>query len=304
LPEQALEAKDGDNMRQKTFELADEPNGSHAIPGKQADWDYRVAPFSLERRMVAASAAVGRRQSNIQFLTEVDISQPRRLMRKFAEREGEKLSLTAYIIRCLAQAIVAHPHLNAFRKGNKLILLDEVTISAQVEREVAGELVPGPIGIQSVQRKTLRQIQQELRAAQEKSHSDYSELSGLGFLRFLPSFMYRFFIRVASRNVKMMTRYGAVGVTAVGMLGPKDQAMWLIPLVGGATVAVGVGGIITRPAMVDGMLEERERLCLTITFNHDIVDGAPAARFIKTFSGLLQTGELLNEMETEPRKRG
>lgn len=73
----------------------------------------------------------------------------------------------------------------------------------------------------------------------------------------------------------------------------KNQALWLIPLVGGATVAVAVGGIVERPCVKDGQIETREHLCLTVTFNHDIVDGAPAARFLKRFSELLMTGELL-----------
>jgi pyruvate/2-oxoglutarate dehydrogenase complex dihydrolipoamide acyltransferase (E2) component len=91
----------------------------------------------------------------------------------------------------------------------------------------------------------------------------------------------------------MMERYGAVGVTAVGMFGKKNQALWLVPIVGGATVGVAVGGIVKRPCISDGQLESREHLCLTITFNHDIVDGAPAARFVKRFSELLMSGELL-----------
>ena len=95
-----------------------------------------------------------------------------------------------------------------------------------------------------------------------------------------------------------MKRYGAIGVTAVGMFGPRNQATWLIPLVGGATVGVAVGGIVRRPCVHDGQLESREHLCLTITFNHDIVDGAPAARFVKRFSELLMSGDLLaNEMD-------
>lgn len=39
----------------------------------------------------------------------------------------------------------------------------------------------------------------------------------------------------------------------------------------------------------------REHLCLTLTFDHDIVDGAPAARFVKSFSKLLQGGEPLRD---------
>jgi pyruvate/2-oxoglutarate dehydrogenase complex dihydrolipoamide acyltransferase (E2) component len=46
---------------------------------------------------------------------------------------------------------------------------------------------------------------------------------------------------------------------------------------------------------VDGRIEPREHLCLTLTFNHDIVDGAPAARFAKTFGEMLKSGDLLRE---------
>ncbi len=109
------------------------------------------------------------------------------------------------------------------------------------------------------------------------------------WVRFIPGFLLRTFIRLASRSINMMERYGVVGVTAVGMFG--SGAMSLIPLAGGATVTVTVGSIVERPALIDGRLEAREHLCLTVSFNHDIVDGAPAARFLKSFSEILKNGE-------------
>jgi pyruvate/2-oxoglutarate dehydrogenase complex dihydrolipoamide acyltransferase (E2) component len=92
-----------------------------------------------------------------------------------------------------------------------------------------------------------------------------------------------------------MERYGAIGITAVGMFGDKNQAVWGIPLTGGATVEVTVGGIVERPYVRDGQIETREHLCLTVTFNHDIIDGGPAARFLKRFSELLKGGALLRD---------
>jgi len=88
----------------------------------------------------------------------------------------------------------------------------------------------------------------------------------------------------------MVGRYGAVSVTAVGMFG-KD-ALWFLPL-GGATVLVTVGSIVERVVMKDGRPELREHLCLTVSFDHEIVDGAPAARFVKRLSELLSGGEAL-----------
>ena len=256
---------------------------------------YQTIPFSTNRRMVAASAAVGREQNNIQALLEVDISEPRSLIREHKQQTGENLSLTAFIVASLAQAIAEHPHLNSFRKGRKLILLEDIGIGVLVEREIDGEIIPENLGIRAAQTKTYRQIHEEIRAAQENGNDGLGGLSGTTWVRFIPGFLFRAFIHIASKNMAMMKHYGAVGVTAVGMFGPRNQALWFLPLVGGATVGVAVGGIVERPCTSDGIIDIHEHLCLTITFNHDIVDGSPAARFLKRFSELLQDGSLLKE---------
>jgi pyruvate/2-oxoglutarate dehydrogenase complex dihydrolipoamide acyltransferase (E2) component len=256
---------------------------------------YQVLPFTMNRRMVAASASVGREQNNIQAIIEVDISEPRRLIREHRQRTAERLSLTAYVTTCLARAIAEHPNLNAFRKGRNLIVLDDITISVMVEREIDGETVPEPFGIRATQTKTYRQIHDAIRAAQAHHGDGLGGLSGMTWLRFIPDFLFCTFIRLASQNIRMMERYGTVSITAFGMFGNKNQAAWGLPLVGGATVSVAVGGIVERPCVKDGRLKTCEHLCLTVTFNHDIVDGAPAARFLKRFSELLKNGELLRD---------
>jgi pyruvate/2-oxoglutarate dehydrogenase complex dihydrolipoamide acyltransferase (E2) component len=256
---------------------------------------YRAVPLSRNRRMMAATLDIARQQNNIQAMIEVDISEARRIIQEHRRQAGERLSLTAYVVACLARAVAEHPQLNAFRKGGNLILLDNVTISVLVEREVAGEMMPENLGIRFAQKKTLRQIHDQIRAAQEHADDGLGGLSGATWVRFIPGFLMRTFIRLASRNITMMDRYGAVGVTAVGMFGSKNEAMWLLPLVGGATVAVAVGGIVERPSLQNGRVENHEHLCLTVTFNHEIVDGAPAARFLKTFSAHLKSGDLLRD---------
>ncbi|MBN1485557.1 MAG: 2-oxo acid dehydrogenase subunit E2 [Chloroflexia bacterium] len=253
---------------------------------------YRVLPFSANRRMAAASAAVCRERSTIHMLTEVDVSEPRRLIREHRRRTGERLSFTAYVVTCLARAVAEQPHLNALRRGGRLFLLDDVTVGALVERELGGESIPEPFGIRAADKKSYRQIHDEIRAAQQESDERLGGLSGMAWVRFIPGFMLRTLIRLASRSVYMARRYGVVTVTAVGMFarGP----LWAVP-VSAATVAVAVGSIVGRPVVVDGRLEEREHLCLTLSFDHDIVDGAPAARFSGRFAELLAGGDVLRE---------
>ena len=264
------------------------------LPGtKKAKGGYQATPLSVNRQMMRATLDIARQQNNIQALIEVDISKPRELIRIHKEQTGERLSLTAYVVACLGRAIAHHPQLNSFRKRQKLILLDDVTISVMVERELEGERMPENLGVRCAQERTIREIHEVIRTAQDHADDGLGGLEGMTWIRFIPGFLMRSFVRLASRNISMMKRYGAVGVTAIGMFSSKNQALWAIPLVGGATVAVAIGGIVERPCLIDGQLESREHLCLTVTFNHEIVDGAPAARFLKTFSEVLKSGDLL-----------
>jgi pyruvate/2-oxoglutarate dehydrogenase complex dihydrolipoamide acyltransferase (E2) component len=253
---------------------------------------YRVVPFTANRQMAAASAKVSGERNTIHMLTEVDITEPRRLIREHRERTGERFSFTAYIVTCLARAIAEQPQLNSLRRGNRLIVLDDVTIGTLVERNLEGELIPEPVGIRAADKKSYRQVHEEIRAAQQESDARLGGLSGMTWVRFIPGFLLRTFIHLASRNVAMAQRYGVVAVTAVGMFGRGP--LWAVPL-SAATVGVAVGGIVGRPVVVDGQVEEREHLCLTLSFDHDIVDGAPAARFTGRFAQLLASGEVLRE---------
>src|SRR5512137_2417008 len=126
---------------------------------------YKSLPLSSYRQAVIASAFVTKEKNAIHSFTEVDITEPRHLIKEHFERTGEKLSLTAYIVTCLAQVIKEHPELNSFIRGRRLIILDDVTVSVLIDREMAGEKVPEPLAIKEAQKKSFRQIQDEIRAA-------------------------------------------------------------------------------------------------------------------------------------------
>jgi pyruvate/2-oxoglutarate dehydrogenase complex dihydrolipoamide acyltransferase (E2) component len=85
---------------------------------------------------------------------------------------------------------------------------------------------------------------------------------------------------------------GTVLVTSVGVFG--NSAGWGVPLPG-HTLTVTIGGIEVRPVLRGGQLEWREHLCLTVTFDHDIVDGGPAARFVRRFQQLIESAAGLDE---------
>jgi pyruvate/2-oxoglutarate dehydrogenase complex dihydrolipoamide acyltransferase (E2) component len=81
-------------------------------------------------------------------------------------------------------------------------------------------------------------------------------------------------------------------MTAVGMFG--TGAFWGIP-VSNHSLQITLGGIAERPRIVDGQLEMREYLSVTMSFDHDIIDGAPAARFGQRLKELIESGDGLHD---------
>ncbi|MEI6090892.1 MAG: 2-oxo acid dehydrogenase subunit E2 [bacterium] len=251
---------------------------------------YSTFPLSFNRRAVIASASVTKEKNTIHSFSEVDITEPRRLMKEHYEKTGDKLSMTAYIVTCLAQVLKDYPQMNSFIKGSKLILLDDVTINVLIEREIVGEKVPEPIGITKTQTKNIFEIQSEIRNAKSQQSDKLGSLSGTTWFRFIPTFLMKTFIRLADKNITMAKRYGKVCVTAVGMF--SKEAIWFIPH-GTATVLITVGSISEKVVQIDGDFVNHEHFCLTASFDHDIVDGAPASRFMNQFIETVKSGRLL-----------
>lgn len=272
-------------------EKKEPPSGKRGLPlkGESASLNrgYTSEKISFNRKMVAASAAVTARKSTIHSLCSADVTFPRQMMREHRERTGEKLSFTAYIVYCLAQVVKEHPNLNAFRRGNRLITLGDVTVSVLMEREISGERVPEPLAIEAAQSLTFREINDMIRSAKDRKDSPLGGFSGMTWIQYIPGFLLKTFVRLADRNIRLAKRYGKVAVTAVGMF--SREPVWFIPH-GSGTVLITVGSIEKRMVFTGERHEEREFLCLTGSFDHDIVDGAPAARFMNQFLETLKRG--------------
>lgn len=251
---------------------------------------YVSEKLSFNRKMVAASAAVSSRKSTIHSIAKVDITEPRRMIREHFERTGEKLSFTAYIVHCLSQSVMQFPRMNSFRRRNRLIILDDITISVLVEREFMGENYPEPMVIKGSQSLSYRTINDRIREA-KKGNGRIGDLTGHAWIRLIPGFLLKLFVRIADRNISLARKYGKIAVTAVGMF--SREPVWFIPH-GSGTVLITVGSIEKRMVCNGDRHLEREFLCLTGSFDHDIVDGAPAARFMNLFLETVKSGIGLN----------
>ena len=66
-----------------------------------------------------------------------------------------------------------------------------------------------------------------------------------------------------------------------------------------AATTIIVGGIGEKAGVVDGHIATREYLSMTISFDHDIIDGAPAARFTQRLKELIESGSGLFDSTVE-----
>jgi len=259
-----------------------------------SDSAYTIKPFPPFRQLVIDGLEIASRKHMIHGLIEVDVTKPRQRLREIRRKTGESLSFTGFIIYCCAQAVDMNKHMHAYRDWrNRIILFEEVDISLGVERSAEGQNEVLQITIRAANRKSVREIHQEIRQAQSKSLDETPWGRNLRWYVAVPPFIRRLLIRVANRMPHLIKKLnGTVVVTSVGMFG--HGAGWGIPLPG-HTLTITVGGIVSRPVVNNAQLENREHLCLTVSFDHDIIDGAPAARFIQRFKELVESGSGLFE---------
>ena len=95
----------------------------------------------------------------------------------------------------------------------------------------------------------------------------------------------------------MEAELGTVTLSAVGMVG--NGAGWGIPPSSPSVCWITVGGIGQKREEVDGQRTTREYLSLTVSFDHNLVDGAPAARFTERFKELIESGYGLDRVRLE-----
>jgi pyruvate/2-oxoglutarate dehydrogenase complex dihydrolipoamide acyltransferase (E2) component len=257
---------------------------------KQQHADYQVIPYPKMRRLEAIAYRSVQHTPMIHGLLEVDVTRARAFLREYKAITGESLSFTAFLIACLAKAVEEHKAVQAIRLGSKrLILFEDVDVYTPIERDMAGQKQIMPYIIRAANRKTLREIHQEIRVAQVQDVAkawDGFKAIHWPWLLLLPAF--RLSVWMAERSPQVWKKYrGTVGITTVGMFG--KGAGWGIPLPS-HSLWMTVGGIGEKPGVVDGHIAIREYLSLTISFDHETIDGAPAARFTQRLKELIESG--------------
>jgi len=230
---------------------------------------------------------------------EVDVTNARRFIKEHEAQTGEALSFTGYLAFCLGRAVDEDKSVQAYPKGRKhLVIFDNVDVFLPVEREVAASRAAIPYVIRQANHKSFLEISREIRAFQTQPIPPGTGMpSAFRFMMATPWPLPRLFIRliraIGRRDpTRLVKAAGTVGVTALGMAG-RGGGWGLAPA--GQSVLLIVGGIGRRPAVIEDRVEPRYLLNLTVAFDHDVVDGAPAARFVQRLVDLIESGYGLEE---------
>jgi hypothetical protein len=170
-----------------------------------------------------------------------------------------------------------------------------------VEVERKGKRVPIPKMFTAANRMTLFEIHNRFRST-KKAPGKTRETKFMQWFLILPGFVRRSFYWFTLRFPRLFRNISSpVMVTAVGMFGKGGG--WGIP-VSNFTTTITVGGISRKPGVVEDRIEIREILDLTISIDHDVVDGAPMARFVNDLRNLIERGYGLIDEQSEEVSNG
>ena len=261
-----------------------------AGPAPVRERGVTVRSFPSSRRLVTAAVRAGCRIVPMHGLFEVDITAARRLLAE----DHPPLSLTAFVIASLGRAAAAHPQVHAYRDWRGR-LVEHRHVDVQTLIEVPTD--QGPFGLVHVVRdadvRTVAEISAELRAVKTDSATTATGRL-LGTVAptagRIPG-LYRAMYAAMSRSRRVHLATGTVQVTAVGMFADGGGFAIAPPTL--ASLTVVVGGVSKRPRAIDDRIEVRDVLDLTVTIDHNVVDGAPATRFAADLRQLMHTAAVL-----------
>jgi pyruvate/2-oxoglutarate dehydrogenase complex dihydrolipoamide acyltransferase (E2) component len=264
--------------------------------------NYHVRSVPRMRRLVVDQAWLAQRKHMIHGLIEVDVTTARQAIRDHQAATGEQLSFTAFLIGCLGHALHANTEVQAYKDWRgRLIMFDDVDVVTIVEIVADEQSFPLAHIIRAANRRTVREIHDELRAVQARPTASPSlqHAHAVDFFVRLPAWMRHLVERAIGKRPRVWKQlFGTVALTAVGMFGATSG--WGFALTA-HTLGITVGGISTKPAIVGGRIMTREYLSLTFDFDHDILDGAPAVRFVQHLKELIECGDgLIDACEGQP----
>jgi len=175
------------------------------------------------------------------IIMEINVSKAAEL------REKLQVSYTAIVVGAVAKALREHPMINSTLEGNQIKIFEDMNVGVAVATQY-GLVVPV---IHNADKKSIKEIETALNELTEKARH--------------------------GKLTKEEVTGGTFTITNLGMYGVE----FFTPIINPPEAAIlGVGKLTEKPVVVGGKVEVKPVIMLSLSYDHRIVDGAPAAEFL------------------------
>ena len=227
--------------------------------------DERIRIIGLRRKIAEKMAESYRLVPHFTYVDEVDATRLvalRKTLKGGAEERGAKLTFLPFIMKALVQVFREFPTVNANidEERFELLVRGEVNIGIATDSP-QGLYVPV---VKNVEQKSLVELAREVADLTQRTREGRVQLADL--------------------------QGGTFTITSVGNIGGR----FATPIINHPEVAIlGVNQIHPRPVVVGGQIVARDMMYLSPSFDHRIIDGAVAARFVSALQAVLEAPESL-----------
>jgi len=202
-----------------------------------------VIPLSGYRKTSAERVSASFRTApHSTVVMDVDVS------KAIALHDKLEVSYTAILVKAVAKTLAEYSIVNSTLEGNQIKIFEDVNVGVAVTTE-NGLVVPV---IHNADKKTLEEIDAAVKELTEKARQG----------------------KLAREDLTG----GTFTITNLGMYGVE----FFIPIINPPEAAIlAVGRVVEKPVVVDGKIETKSMMMLSLSYDHRIVDGAPAAEFLQ-----------------------
>lgn len=225
-------------------------------------------------------------------LMDLRVDQAQAFAAEVAARTGERVNITHFLAKAVAECFRRYPEINAVLRFGRLYPRQTVTLFLQVATDDEGKDLSG-ITVREAEKKSLvdiaREINRKCRAVRDRSDKSYDQMKGL--MSMLPGWLTGLVLDAAGFLQFALNLWspllgtpkdplGSVMITNVGSLG-IDCAFAPLVAYSRVPMVLTVGAVGDQVVAENGQAVVRQVLRLGITFDHRLIDGVHAAKMSK-----------------------
>lgn len=192
---------------------------------------------------------------------EVDMSETNRIREDFMKSENVKMSYNPLFAKAVAKALQENPLLNSRLVENRIEIVKEINVGLAVAVQ-DGLIVPVIHNADKMQLTELNNLIEELIEKASARALSISEVTG-----------------------------GTFTISNIGMFGVESITQIIVP---NQAAILGIGKITNKPVVVNGQITVKPMVCLSLTFDHRILDGVQVAQFLQKVKQYLESPKLLD----------